>query len=97
VRPEVESALRESLDDQKRLAKLDPAHATEYRARFNERQALGRRLEILRLSQREMVQKYEWIIFTIVALTLFTATAIHLLRRRREEGRLRRVGESLRR
>ena len=88
VRPDVEVALRQSLDDQKRLARLDPAHASEYRKRFEERQALYRRLEILRLTQREIVSRYEWIIFGVVAVTLAAASSIHFVRRNREQQRI---------
>lgn len=97
VRPETEEALRRSLDDQKRLARLDPAHRAEYRARFDELEALHRRLEILRLTQRDIVRQYEAFIFGIVAATLGAATMLHLFRRRREHQRLMRVGMFLRR
>lgn len=99
VRPDVELVVQQSLDDQKRLARLDPEHAAEYRRRFEEREALYRRLEILRMTQREIVRQYEAIMFGLVALTLAIAAAMHLLRRRQELAADRermRIAENLR-
>jgi signal transduction histidine kinase len=88
VHPEVSSALRASMEDQKRLARLDPERAAEYRAHFDAVRALHNRLEILRMGQEEIARAQERILFVVVASTFLLIGATYLLRRRREIGRL---------
>lgn len=91
VHPQVSGALRDAMDDQKRLSRLDPENEPLYRARFAAYQALHNRLEILRLGQEEIARTQERILFAAVAVALLLIGATYLIRRRREEERLERL------
>jgi signal transduction histidine kinase len=68
VRPEVTSALRESLDDQKKLRALDAAHRDDYRRRFETNAKLLHRLEVIRMSREEMLQRFELVFVALFAI-----------------------------
>lgn len=91
VHPQIDSTLRESMGDQKRLAELDPDHAQQYRRRFDTLRELHNRLEILRSGQDEIFRSQERIVFALVALTLALIAFTWIVGRRREERRLRRI------
>ena len=97
VHPQVSSALQQSMDDQKHLARLDPARAREYRLRFDEVRALRNRLEIVGSGQEEMIRNQERIVFGLVAATLVIIAVTTLIRRIREVGRLGRIQQFLER
>jgi signal transduction histidine kinase len=70
LRPEVTAAIQHSMDDQKRLRALDPAHRDEYRRQFESRATLLHRLEVIRMSREQMLRRFELLfvaIFVVVA------------------------------
>lgn len=91
IHPQVSSALRASMDDQKRLARHEPQRSQVYRRRFDEVRALHNRLEIVRSGQQEMIRNQERVVFVLVALTLIAIALTTLFRRRREVARLGRI------
>lgn len=93
--PEVMSALDRSLDDQKRLAELDPDGETAYRSRFAELETLNQRLRILRHNRDEIVRRYEQLLLVAFLAAALLAATVVVLRQRRDERRLARLGEAL--
>ena len=89
----VEQELRRSLEDQKKLAQVDPASAEEYRRRFDSTRELMGHLQVLALSRQEITRRIEAVLLVVVALILAGASALFLTERRRihalQERRLR--------
>lgn len=92
IRPEITTELRESMDDQRRLAQLDTENAAAYRSRFDRLRALHNRVTILGLGQEEIIRTQERILFAVIAATLIIIAISYFLRRRREVARLQRIG-----
>jgi len=67
---EIETQLRRSLDDQKRLAHLDPPSAPEARRRFESIAALLRHLRVLQITRERLVRQTEVLIIGAVVLLL---------------------------
>lgn len=90
---EVEAELRRSLEDQKKLAHLDPASAEEYRRRFDSTHDLISHLRVLALSRNEITRRIELVLLALAGLFLSGALALFLVERRRihagQERRLR--------
>lgn len=95
VRPEIVETLERSLQDQKRLARLDPARSADYRRRFEEAQALLNNLRILEHNRREILRRYELILLGIVGGVLVMAGGAHLVRQGRRERRIARLRDAL--
>lgn len=93
--PEVLETLDESLDDQRRLAELDPEKEDVYRRRFEERATLLQRLRVLRHARADLVRRYEQILLGIFGFTLVLVTAGWLWRQRRQEKRLDALRDAL--
>ena len=92
---EVQRALRQSLSDQKNLARSDPSHAAAYRQRFEEVRLLLTRMEILSLTGRKLASALEGTLLTLVALVVASGSIIYLIEHRRREQRLVQLRESL--
>ena len=90
LRPEVRSVVEQSLGDQKTLRGLDPANAEQYRRRFEERQRLLNRIEVVSMNRERLLRRFETALSGTFALTLFTATFLWTVRQRRNEERRRR-------
>ena len=90
LRPEVRDALTRSMEDQKRLRRLDPARAGEYRGRFEATQTLLNRIEVLRMNREAMLQRFELTLLGVFATTGSLAGAILWVRYRRAQDRSRR-------
>jgi len=88
VHPDVVDAVERSRDDQKRLARLDPAEEATYHRRFEESQTLLGRLRVLELSRRQMVRRYEVALLAVVFGILVMSGASHALRQSRQATRL---------
>jgi signal transduction histidine kinase len=90
---EVEAELRRSLEDQKKLAQLDPSSAEEYRRRFDSTHELISHLHVLALSRSEITRRIEMVLLALAGLFLSGALALFLVERRRihasQERRLR--------
>lgn len=92
---EVQQALRQSLSDQKSLARSDPSHAVVYRRRFEEVRLLLTRMEILSLTGRKLASALEGTLLALVALVVASGSIIYLIEHRRREQRLVQLRESL--
>ena len=90
LRPEVRNVVEESLADQKALRDLDPANAARYRQRFEERQRLLNRIEVVSLSRERVLRRFEAALSGTFGVTLFAATFFWTIRQRRDEERRRR-------
>jgi signal transduction histidine kinase len=87
---EVEAELRQSIEDQKKLAALDPKSAQQYRQRYETTRELMGHLYVLALSRQEITRRIEIVLLIVVALILTGATALFLAERRRIHARQRR-------
>ena len=86
LRPEVREALEQSLEDQKNLRKLDPAHRDEYRRQFEERRTLLNRIEVLRMNRENMLHRFELALVAMFAIAaLLTAVTLWMRYRRAQE------------
>jgi signal transduction histidine kinase len=88
VHPDVVEAVERARDDQKRLARLDPAGEATYHRRFEESQTLLGRLRVLELSRRQMVHRYEVALLAVVFGILVMSGASHAVRQGRQAARL---------
>lgn len=95
VHPEVVTAVEHWRDDQKRLARLDPAQEVSYRRRFDEAQTLLERLRVLEYNRREIVRRYEIALLAAVVGILVLSGSAHVVRQARQEGRLLRLQTAL--
>jgi signal transduction histidine kinase len=90
LRPEVRNVVEQSLADQKALRGLDPANAAHYRERFEERQRLLNRIEVVAMSRERVLRRFETALSGTFAVSLFGATFFWTMRQRRNEERRRR-------
>lgn len=88
---EIETELRHALDDQKRLATLDPARAPAAHARFDEIATLLRRLRVLQMNREALVTQVEQLVIGAVVLLLACGAALFVFERRSREQRLVRL------
>ncbi|HKH48763.1 MAG TPA: HAMP domain-containing sensor histidine kinase [Thermoanaerobaculia bacterium] len=95
LQPELLTTLERSLDDQKQLARLDPDRRAEYRQRFEETRGLLQHLQILEHNRREILQRYEMVLLTLVGGVLVMAGTAHLVRQGRRERRIERLRDAL--
>ena len=92
---EVEPLLRQSLEDQKKLAKLEPQHAAEHRERFDSLRTMIAYLDILALTRRDITRRIELVLFAVVAFIVLAGVASYLVEQRSRERRLARLGVAL--
>ncbi len=95
VQPDTVAALERSMADQKLLARYDPAHRGEYRARFEATEVMLNRLRILEHNERGIERRWETILLAAVFAVLGLAGFLHLLRQRRLDSRLNRLRRGL--
>ena len=67
-------ALEDSLEDQKRLAALDPNEETAYRERFEALETTVGRLRILEHNRGRLVRRYELVLLGLLAASVALAT-----------------------
>lgn len=92
---DVERQLRQSLEDQKKLAKLDPASGQQYRERFDTVASLIGHLRVVQFNRREVADQVERLLISLVAIILASGLALYLMERRRREQRLVRLEAAL--
>lgn len=92
---EVEQQLRQSLDDQKKLARLDPASGSRYRQRFDSIVTLIGHLRVVQFNRSELAREVEKMLLGAVGLILAFGSALYLLERRNRERRLVRLETAL--
>lgn len=95
VHPDVLEELDRALDDQKRLAELDPGHRADYRRRFEALETLRNRLRILDHSRERLTSRYGLVVLALFGAVLVVAGAVTVTRQRREEARLERLRSAL--
>ncbi len=88
---EILPALEGSLEDQKRLAELDPARETGYRARFEELGTTVGRLRILEHNRERLERRYELLLLALLAASVALATVYLAVRHSRYRPRLARM------
>ena len=90
LRPEVRDALTRSMEDQKKLRRLDPERSADYRRRFEETQTLLNRIEVIRMNREAMLRRFELALIAVFAATAILAAVIVWIRYRRARERARR-------
>lgn len=89
LRPEVREALERSLEDQKNLRRLDPAHRDEYRRQFDDTRTLLNRIEVLRMNRENMLHRFELALVVMFAIAVLSAAVTLWMRYRRAQERER--------
>lgn len=92
---EILPALEESLEDQKRLADLDPEQEPRYRARFDDLGTTVGRLRILEHNRERLERRYELLLLGLLAASVALATAYLAVRHSRYRPRLAQVQAAL--
>lgn len=95
VHPDVLETIDRSMQDQKRLARLDPGNAATYHRRFDTIRALQTRLRILAYNREEIVGRYEDALLALFGATIVLAGTGYAVRQVRQEARLARLQEAL--
>ncbi len=93
--PEILPALEESLEDQKRLAALEPERGAEYRERFAELETTVGRIRILEHNRERLVRRYELVLLALLAASVALATVYLAVRHSRYAPRLARLQAAL--
>ena len=86
--PEVRSQLAQAGEDIKTLARLDPALAPTYRARFEKIQETRRNLTVLLRSKERLRSRYEEFLLAGIAIMVLMATSYSVWQRRSTDRRL---------
>ncbi len=92
---EIEQQLRQSLEDQKKLARLDPAGSKQHRQRFDQIASLLGHLRVVQFNRSEVARQVEELLIGLVALILASGIGLYLLERRSRERRLVRLEAAL--
>ena len=92
---EILPALENSLEDQKRLAELDPEREAGYRERFDELGITVGRLRILEHNRDRLERRYELLLLGLLAASVALATVYLAVRHSRYRPRLARVQEAV--
>jgi len=92
---EVEKQLRQSLDDQKKLARLDPAATSSYRRRFDSIAELRQHLHVVQLNRLGVARQIERMTLGAVAFIVLSGVTLYLVERRSREKRLVRLEDAL--
>lgn len=92
---EILPALESSLEDQKRLAELEPEREAAYRERFAELETTVGRLRILEHNRERLVRRYELFLLGLLAASVALATLYLAVRHSRYAPRLSRVQAAL--
>lgn len=95
VHPDVLALIDASLEDQKRLARLDRANSAAYRERFGRIQALQARFQVLAYNRQAIVDRYEYTLLGLFSGIVLLAAAGYTVRQLRQERRLVRLQDAL--
>jgi signal transduction histidine kinase len=87
VHPDVLTLIDRSLEDQKHLARFDPANAASYRRRFEEVRELQTHFKVLAYNRQEIVERYEETLLGVVAGIVILAGSGYAWRQFRQESR----------
>lgn len=89
LRPDVRELIERSLSDQKTLRGLDPANKERYRRRFDDTQHLLNRIDVVAMNRERVLRRFDLMLASTFAASLFTATFFWTMRQRRHEERRR--------
>ena len=95
VHPDVLTLIDRSLEDQKHLARYDPAHAAAYRRRFEEIRELQTHFKVLAYNRQEIVERYEQTLLGVVSGIVILAGSGYAWRQIRQASRLSRLQTAL--
>lgn len=93
--PEVIATLERTLDDERRLARLEPERAAEHRARFVATERLLQHLRVLDHNRAALSRRFAQILLAAASAAAIAAVALVLARATRRERRLERLGTAL--
>jgi len=93
--PELLQELEQSLADQRELARLAPDTAPERRRRFDQTQALVRRLRVLALSREGLARRHMAVLLAGAVLVAGAMGGVHAFRQSRRDRRLSRLQVAL--
>jgi signal transduction histidine kinase len=85
LRPEVRRALEQSMEDQKKLRSLDPAHRDAYRKRFEQDRKLLNRIQVIRLNREVMLRRFELALLGVFGIAAAIAAIALWVRYRRAQ------------
>ncbi|MEO1082915.1 MAG: ATP-binding protein [Acidobacteriota bacterium] len=95
LHPEALALLEQSMDDQKILAETRPEEEAAYRRHFEEIQTLLQRLRVLEHNRDALSRRYEAVLLGLFLSTITLTVGFLVLRQRRDERRLERLGLAL--
>ena len=95
VPPDVEQHLENSLEDQRRLASLDPVRVHEYRGRHESLSQLGRHLDVVSLNRERIVDRFRSAALALMGGTLAVFVLVAAARQKRDLSRLSHLGTAL--
>jgi two-component system nitrogen regulation sensor histidine kinase NtrY len=95
VPAEILPALEQSLEDQKRLANLDPENESVYRERFEDLERTTGRLRIVEYNRERLVRRYQILLLSLLAVSVALSTGYLALRHSSYRPRLARVQTAL--
>ncbi len=95
VHPDVLRRLDASLADQKRLARLDPEHAAEYRRSFDSTEALLARLRVIEYNRDDIARRYGLALTAVFGGVLGLVGTAYVVRQSRQASRLARLQSAL--
>jgi len=95
VPAEVLTELQASLEDQRKLASLEPAEQETYRSRFKVLSTTLHRLQILEHNRDLLVRRYELMLLSVFTATVILVAGVYVWRQSRQAPRLARLQEAL--
>lgn len=97
LNPEINETLMNSIDNQKKLAKLDPERADTYKAQFQQTRDLLQHVEIMQENRTELTERYRILLFVFFGACLFAVVLVQVFHARRVAVRLEGISEDLQR
>jgi len=93
--PSVDAALRHAMEDQRRLADLDPDNAPVYRDHYERVKEISLRRTVLEHNRQEISTRFERLLLAVLMGILSVMAGLHLWSRHHRERRLARMGAHL--
>jgi signal transduction histidine kinase len=97
LNPEVNDTLLQSIQNQRKLAKLDPEKQAEYHQQFEETRELLQNMEVLRTKRSKLEGIYQWTLVSLFAVSIGLWALLVWYYRRQMEARLAIIGSQLER
>ncbi len=86
--PEIEAVLRQSMEDQRHLADLDPSREATYRDRYERTKLLLGRRTVLEHNRQAISSQFQRVLLAVMAAILLAMAGLHLWERQQRERRL---------